>query len=172
MKWIGCMMIIAATSLGGIKLESSTKERIWILQDLSKMLLYLSGEIRYLKTPIINAMENIAGRMENRMIREFLIGTKEELESYTGEEARVIWNRNIDRAFLKTSLRKEDIEELKKFCGSVGYLDINLQLENIDCYSRMLQEKTEGLMKESREKCKVYRTLGVLSGIFVVIIML
>ena len=68
-------------------------------------------------------------------------------------------------------LTKEDKEEFARFGESLGYLDVEMQKNAMKLYLKELEQKIEYLQKEIPQKRKLYQSLGVMGGIFLLILL-
>ena len=69
------------------------------------------------------------------------------------------------------ALTKEDKEEFARFGESLGYLDVEMQKNAMKLYLKELEQKIEYLQKEIPQKRKLYQSLGVMGGIFLLILL-
>ena len=72
----------------------------------------------------------------------------------------------------RSPLRKEEIRIIKDFGIHLGTTDRETQLKNIDECVNEMEVCILNLKREKKEKCKLYKMLGVLSGVFISIILL
>ena len=82
-----------------------------------------------------------------------------------------IWNRCIKTELSAVSLNKKDKILLEGLGENLGFLDQKMQLTTIGHYMVNLEETMKEATEEVKEKVRLYQTLGVLFGIFVVIVM-
>ena len=66
----------------------------------------------------------------------------------------------------KSRLTKQELAELKQIGNSLGYL------ETWDLYLEQLEITIRQTRKETASKQKLYRSMGVMGGLFLVIILL
>ena len=69
-------------------------------------------------------------------------------------------------------LTKEDKAIFLSVGEKMGYLDKEMQLNTIQLFLTQLEQREEALYKMLPEKCRISRLIGVLSGIFIVILLL
>ena len=69
------------------------------------------------------------------------------------------------------AITKEDKEEFARFGESLGYLDVEMQKNAMKLYLKELEQKIEYLQKEIPQKRKLYQSLGVMGGIFLLILL-
>ena len=79
--------------------------------------------------------------------------------------------KEIKEQLKGTALTKEDKEEFARFGESLGYLDVEMQKNAMKLYLKELEQKIEYLQKEIPQKRKLYQSLGVMGGIFLLILL-
>ncbi|MBU5471487.1 stage III sporulation protein AB [Falcatimonas sp. MSJ-15] len=169
MKIIGSVLVIAFSTVAGFKLGNNYKERIAQLKMVKQFLILLRGEIRYHKTPIDEALKNILGRSGDKidiMLNTVLKGIKENDK----REFKEIWRDGIIELKNNSDLSREELNRLLDFGENIGFLDVESQISNIDLYLESLDEDIKSLTSKTDEKCKIYNVCGILTGIFIVLL--
>lgn len=77
-----------------------------------------------------------------------------------------IWSESLDE-WVCSPLKKEDFTLLKSIGNSLGTSDIEGQLSSLELFKEKAKMHFESAISERDKKSKLYRSLGVLSGIFV-----
>lgn len=75
---------------------------------------------------------------------------------------------SVDGSFLK----KEDTALIEEFFGALGMNDIHSEYERTLAYSELIKARYAEADAEYREQSKLYRSIGLLSGIFICIFFL
>lgn len=83
-----------------------------------------------------------------------------------------MWTESIDRCLIKSQLKNKDKEELKAIGMQMGYLDEQMQLGTIDLYLEQLSFVIQKTREELVMKKRLCNCLGVMGGIFLVIILI
>lgn len=170
LKLLGAILIVVSCTGIGASYSVDLKQHWGELRMLKQMLYMLRGEIKYTKSPLPEAFEHIAPRLPEPFSR-FLAETAEQMENLDGQSFPQLWQAQIDRCLSKTHLRKEEKEQLAALGEVLGYLDLDMQLSSIELYL----EQLELAIAQSREalatKQKLYQSLGVAGGIFLVILL-
>ena len=83
-----------------------------------------------------------------------------------------MWTESIDRCLIKSQLKNKDKEELKAIGKQMGYLDEQMQLGTIDLYLEQLSFVIQKTREELVMKKRLCNCLGVMGGIFLVIILI
>ena len=68
-------------------------------------------------------------------------------------------------------LVQEDLEQLAHLGEHLGYLDVDMQERTLGLYLEQLDISIEYLRTNQREKCRLYTSLGIMGGMFLVIVM-
>ena len=171
MKIIGCICVISSSAGMGLYFSAVLKSRIDELKELKKIILLLRGNIRYTNTPLPEAMESISKRYDG-CYSTFLSIVTEQLQNLSGATLADIWRTAADKGLKGFSLSKLDKESLLNFGSNLGYLDKDMQLGTIDLYIAQLETEIEEASRTAKEKSYLYKSLGILGGIFISIIML
>ena len=147
LKVLGLFTIFGVSSIWGFLKSSFLKKRADKLIDFLKGLDFLSERIR------IGACE----------IEELLkISFKEDLIVYKES------GFSIDADYLKN----EDISLISEFLSEIGMGDINSECERIKSYKTIIELQYSTAQNDCLNLCKLYKTLGVLIGVFICIFLL
>lgn len=72
----------------------------------------------------------------------------------------------------QSCLEKEDIALLTEFFNGLGVRDIVSEYERTKLYSQLIKRKADEADEKCAKLCKLYNTVGILSGIFLCIFFL
>ena len=171
LKMTGIIFIIAAGSMFGFSLSRDYTMRITNLKQVNKMLLLLKGEISYNNSGIGEAVIKISSQTDN-IIGRFLGYVSEAFAS--GENTfREAWDRGVDEFLKKQSkLKDKDLAVIRELGSNLGITDRETQVNNILNCMGVLETEIGELNETRGEKCKLYRTLGVMAGAFVAIVLI
>lgn len=171
LKMLGSVFVIASTSLFGYLMGRERINRLTQLKTLKKILVQLRGEIQYGYTPLPEAMRNLGERSET-IFSSFFFSVEKQLKNYEGNTFFSIWKKEIEEELKHTALNRQDKVKLISLGENLGYLDQDMQIKNIDLYLEGLEEEILVESSSQKEKIRLYQLLGVLSGVFVTIVML
>ncbi len=169
-KVLGSILVFTACSLIGYVLSKECAIRINDLRELQSILHVLENEIYYLSNTLSDAFGKIS-KSSDDSISLFFSETIKYLKAgeYTAFEA---WEKAIEENIKKTSLNKEDEGIIIEFGRLLGNSDIDGQLKNIELTLGQLkmQEKKAEEFRQKNEN--MYKSLGVLIGIAIVVMLL
>lgn len=171
LKITGCVLIITSSTGMGLMLGNEIKRRIEDLKSAKTIALLLRGDIRYAHTTLPEALENVAKRHEGRYTK-FLNKVSKELKSYQGVSFSQVWKKAMETELDKTALSKKDREDWLAFGEQLGYLDKDMQINHIDWYITQVEENMKEVTDDAKDKIKLYRSLGILFGILITILVI
>lgn len=160
-----------ATTMTGFRIGETYRARIGNLYTLKRMAQLFEGEIRYGNALLEEVFVSCARRLPEPFAT-FLSQIGQKLSVLPGVLLGDIWEREVKESLKQTCLTRQDKEELRLFGRQLGHLDIQMQQKVIKQYESVLDRELEELQGEAQKKQKLYRTLGVLSGLFVLILLL
>lgn len=171
MKIIGCILVIVSSASIGFFFSNEMKYRIDNLKELKKLILLLRGDIRYANTPLPEAIAAIT-RRQSGSYNDFFLYVSKKLGELSGQTFSEIWKEAVLLKLSDTSLTKKDKLQLAQLGENLGYLDKDMQMNTFDLFLSQLEEEIKDLSKTVKEKAYLYNTLGILAGVFIIIIMI
>lgn len=91
------------------------------------------------------------------------------MEESNSKEA---WEKAVDKAELTTNLKKEDITAIKTLGKMLGNTDVEGQVSQIELTSSFIDMQIKKAEDERRKNEKMYKTLGTVIGLAIVIILM
>lgn len=105
-------------------------------------------------------------------IHSGMANLKEKIRLHCGETSTLL-NQCFDEFPINyTVLKEQDTEILKDFFENLGMGDTKSEYERCQAYMNMISNKINDAKKEYLELNKLYKSMGVLSGIFICIFLL
>lgn len=170
MKIAGAMCLILGASGLGWHLASLWKRRLALLEALRQLVYFLKGEILYSHATLTEGLSQ-AGRKGGGAFGDLFLAAARRLELRDGTPFPQIWQEEAGK-LKNLPLAKEDWKKLEALGNSLGYLDISMQERTILLYLEQLDETIRFLKDHSRERCRLYMSLGVMGGLFLTIALL
>lgn len=171
LRTAGLALIVLACTALGAGMGRQLLERVCALKEMERLLSMLKGEIRYAATPLGDAFAQLSGRCGERY-RAFLAGLSRALNMRGGKGIAELFQECAEATLQKSGLTRADIEQLLQLGMRLGYLDCEMQVHAIELYQEELAADRAAAEADYREKAKVFRSLGFLGGLFLVILLL
>jgi stage III sporulation protein AB len=170
MRLIGAAAVVSGAAALGFFYAAQEKHRAQDLLELKKALLILSSEIEYMRTPLPAASVNIGKRSE-RWVGLLFERFGELLAENKGETAYQLWVQVIAEVKGKANLADEDWTVVEGFGKTLGYLDKQMQQNAISYVVDYIDEKAASLHLQADKNKKMYRSLGVIGGLLLAVVL-
>jgi len=170
-KLAGSVIVILSCTFLGFVLSNDCKRRPQQLRELQSLLQMFENQITYLSDVISEAFERIS-RVGCSETCIFFSKTVEILKKERAISASEAWELAVRQNIKKTSLNMEDEEIIAAFGKMLGSSDLEGQVKNIRLTLEHLKLQEEKAEESRRSNEKMYRSLGILGGIAVVIVLL
>ncbi len=157
-------------TLLGMLYAARLKSRIRELSGLERMAMLIRQEIAYGRLPLPDIFDRLGRRMEQPQA-DFLRSLGGEMKEHRDTCFSEIFSRKVDACLRTGNLRQEDLDSLKGMGAYLGYLDRDTQLHTLDMYLRDTEKKIRELSEQYPEKSRVCRTLGIMGGIFLAVLL-
>ncbi len=167
LKIIGLIIIFGSSVLTGLYFSNKSGFRIKDLTAMKKALAILKSEIEFAATPLPEAAMRISQQLSSPL-KELFADFSERLTDY--DSVYEPWELSLKAASRLTYFQKEDTDCLLSFGQTLGYLDRQMQLQNIELVISYIDEKIDELTAARRKNQRMYGSLGVLGGLMLVIL--
>ena len=164
--------MIVISGIGcGFAMSNELGRRKKMLEMILQMISLLRGEIRYGNKSLYDAFTGASGKMEGRY-REFFILTAQEMKKKTGASFSTIFRECAGRCLDLSCLSQEDRNRFYSLGDQLGYLGLDMQMKQLDRLEKETEYAIREFEKDFCEKRKLYRSMGILGGIFVAVLFL
>ena len=170
-KVCGAILVLIGTVGITYVMNGEMRTVLGLKRELIKMLQLLEGEIRHRNLNLPECFTAIADRL-SASVSGFLRGVAEELQQREGIPLSTVWRERAKSYFAQHPLCGKELEAFCKFGEEFGFRDQVMQREIIRQYQTHLEEEASEAMKKLREMTRIYNVLGILGGIFIVVILL
>lgn len=131
----------------------------------------IKGDMEYTGAPLPEVFAGIAERIREPYAA-WLKGTALELEMREESGFARIWNRCIDRHLKELGLKSEHSILLKELGTFLGQADRETFLHSMQIYLNKMDLEIEKLREGLASRKKIGGCLGVMSGLFLVVVLL
>lgn len=170
MKLIGaCMVMAGCMGLAQCRIGKDKKRRL-LLGNLQKLFVMLHSEIQFRNLTITEAFFQISRRIDPQLAA-FLTEIGEEWKQKRGESVGDIWKACVRRHFSESYLKKEDLAWLEEIGEGLGSFDRTEQVRHIELLLKYLEDELTACEGTVRESEKLYKTMGLLGGIFIIVLL-
>ena len=122
------------------------------------------------KTPLPDAFRKIGGKLREPL-RFFFQSVAKELEGEGRKLPEIVFQDQLG-CLGESAWNREDRAFLLELGKQLGCPDLSVQLQTLELFEEGLRELIKKASEDCREKAKIYRYLGALSGLFLVVLLL
>ncbi|RDW21955.1 stage III sporulation protein SpoIIIAB [Oceanobacillus chungangensis] len=170
MKWIGALLFIGTTTWMGFEWSNKLTQRPKHIRQLKNALQILEAEIIYSQLPLQDAFSSIAKQLPNPL-RTFF----DSLGKYMKDEYidfHILWEKQVNELIRISSLGTNEREILIQFGRTLGQHDFYQQQKYIQLTLTHLDRELEDARDEQYKYSKLAKSIGILCGIFIVLLLI
>lgn len=139
------------------------KNRVWELNKFQNSLVMFKSKLEFTYETINEVFMDISQVIYENKNNIFIDTLNNDKEIY------ISWNEAIDNS--KNNFTVEDKEIMKMFGKLLGKTDIKGQLSQIELTQRLIEKQIENAEFEKNKNSKLYKTIGIISGMAICIIL-
>ncbi|MBE5936325.1 MAG: hypothetical protein E7262_11200 [Lachnospiraceae bacterium] len=165
----GVMVVIIACYMLGELFYEQLRKRLINLKELHKVGRVFKANIRYTGEDIEEIMKNIYDRVGGE-IKEFIGEIITRIGIRESNDVNDLWKISVREKLESMFLSEDELLIINRFGDTLGIMDKEMQIENTELYLDELQIKIDDLEKDLKQKKKLYKTLSIATGIFIVLL--
>jgi stage III sporulation protein AB len=169
-KIVGCLLILAASTIGGFVFADGFRRRVKQLNELERALNQLQSEIEYTYTPLPEAMYNVATKSD-APINQIFIKASELLFTNQVDSVYDAFSACFKEVNVKLSLNAEDINIILDLSKSLGESNIEGHKKIFSLAKTNLKKRLSIAEEAMNKNVKMYRYLGFSLGAMLVIVL-
>ncbi len=170
-KLVGAVLVLVSAYAMGSVLALRVKEQEKWLKEIKTTMFLLLGELEYRQMPLPEALEMI-GKRHGGNLQTFFQVLSEELKKKEGFSLQEIWQQLAGPALKDSPLSKQQKEEFAELGLYFTETDRETRKNSMEFYLNRLEEDIVNIRETGGEKAYLCRTLGMLGGIFLLILVL
>lgn len=171
LKIIGSILILTTCSYIGFFFGKQYNARFEQIRKLRSSLKLLETEISYSMNPLPEALSKVGSRTTGP-VRTLYEHTSELLFKNLGLSMDEVWKIGLSKMAQDSSLKKEELDVLEDFGGGLGGSDRVEQLKNLHMVQEQLRVIESNAENDRNKYERMYKTLGVLAGAALVLILI
>lgn len=164
-KLIGSISIILACTGIGFMKSGEANQHLKELEELRKIFVLLRSELTYTKAPFSELFLRLSQKTEG-VFQVWLRHLAEHLETRREGTLEEIWSNSVMDCLRESRLNKKELDELCRIGNRLGYM------ETLELYLEQLAIAIENTREELKNKKKLYQSMGIMAGVFLVIVLL
>lgn len=168
-KLIAGALVVFASSMTGFSMARRYRDRPRHLRAMQSVLQGLATEISYGATPLPEAFAHL-GRTSQPPVADLFVTAAETL-SQPGSTANDAWQQGLEQLAASSALLKSDLTILSQLGNLLGLSDRQDQERHLLLTVQQLAREEVRAEEARQSNERMWRYLGVLSGILLVIVL-
>lgn len=169
-KLLGAILILMTTTWLGFQKARKYADRPKQIRQLRSALSLLKTEIGYGARPLVAACEQIGSRVSSP-ISHIFVTCRYNLEHMDGSSTFDCFKQAVDKEWSKTALSDAEKEIMLNFGRTLGASDREDQLQHLALAESNLKIEETKAREEQVQNEKMFKTIGILCGALIVILM-
>lgn len=167
---LACFVVLFGCGALGIVLSGKFKSRVIQLKELQNVMTQLEFDIDFLNITLDESFERISRNIESPL-KSVILYVSDRLKKNPGADMQRLWSRAISKYRYDLALSKEDTGILVDFAKTLGEGNREKEKNNIKLAQMRIKMALEQACTEADKNVKMYRGLGLLAGVFIVIVL-
>lgn len=164
-KYIILFLILMLSSSLGKILSKKYIHRLEELEEMKNSLNIFKNKIKFTYEPIPDIFEEIS-KTKVKNIGEIFERAREKMDNKT---ANLAWEESIEES--NNNLKEDDKNILKTLSKLLGQTDVEGQVSQIEITERFLDTQIKEAIDEKQKNEKLYKRLGTIIGLAIVIVL-
>ena len=164
----GSVLIMGSAAMWGVYMASRSYFRLKDLREMKRAFAVLISEISYSQSPLCEAASNVAQK-SSAPVKGIFTSLSKGLSGKVSVSN--LWSESVEHAQPDSYFQAEDLEIFKSFGKSLGYLDKEMQIRNIEMQIDYINQKSRELESTWEKSKKMYLSLGVLGGLLAIVLL-
>lgn len=165
---LGLTVLFGVCTGAGLLKSASFARRVRQLEGFAGALDAIATEIRYFSAPLEDIMAKFDTLPEYRELRVFGLCREAFLKE---RDFPAAWERALRQVKSELSLDAGDREVLAWFGRVLGTTDVEGQTANCTRYGELLRQRLTRAREDKAKRGRMYTSLGVLAGVFFVVVL-
>lgn len=166
LKYVVLLLAFFVTTFLGLAIANTYRNRVKDLKDIRNILNIIKTKIEYTYEPLPQIFSEIS-KTPNQGIATIFKTAKEKMQELSAGEAWIFALENSS-----TNMKKEDLDILKKLENLLGKTNVEGQISEIELIKNFIDVQIKKAEIEQNKNEKLYRNLGVIGGIAIVIVLI
>lgn len=171
LKLPGMILVVFSCAALGWNQSMAIENRLRQLREIEKLVHLMLGEMTYRKEALPEVLLNISKKAAPPF-DEFFREAAQQAGLYQGERFSDIFRKQAEKSLKKSNLTAKELEEFIQLGEYLGWLDMDMQRNTMTLYLEQLKGDILALSGEIPVRQKLCRSIGVMAGVFLAIILL
>ena len=168
LRYFFLLGIVAGSTSIGFILSKGYSERLDELNAFNTLINILQNTIKFTKLPLKDVFEQVGNITIKTKVKNIFTNCSQKLKETSLENA---WKSSIDEESYYLNMKDEDLEVIEALGSTLGKTDIEGQMSELDQFKERLNFQIKQAEEAKRKNSKMFKSLGTIIGLVIVIIL-
>lgn len=168
LKATGVILVVVSCSMIGFEFAARLKKRSKNLENIKKGIVNMERDMQFFKQPLHEVFKK-AGENVSKEAGKLFLNVAEKLKKDSCN-AETVWKNEVEQMRDELCFSKEEATKIKNIFSGLGKTDSLSQKKIMVSSIENMQTIIDECNKTCEKNIKVYKGLGVLSGLLVALI--
>lgn len=168
MRVVGGVVFLLGTVGLGIYQVTDYELAIAIRKQVYEMIRYLIAQIQVEHASIPDSICKVSARLSG-VFGDILQNIQKQYMENEGKPLFTIWQEEMGN--VQEYLNDEDTKLLLQLFDQTGFYDTRTQLKKLQMTLDIFEEEIKELETQREKRCRLYQSMGLMIGIFVIILL-
>ena len=170
LKIAGCFLVIYASFMIGHAVGQYHGRMVRELEEILLFIRIIRGQIAYAGTELPELMADSADRL-NGTVKIWVSDMASQLENTGDRSFFDRWDRSMVILRDLSALKSDMLDDVDRLGRILGDMDVEAQLSRMELVENILKDRYEREKSRDSGICRLSNSLGILGGVFVVIML-
>jgi stage III sporulation protein AB len=171
MRFVGIALLSCVCAAIGLQKFVAYRRRLDIILEVERFLIYMKSELTYARNPMPEVFQKAADKHFPHL-NGWIQAMAEGLSMSSRKTFAVIWRETAEIHMDKALKEDAVVQSFFHLGEEIGGRDLAGQIQNLELFLRELGQTLQALKEELPVKRKLYLSLGVMSGLFVAVLLI
>lgn len=167
-RYMFLISILACSTSIGFLLSKRYVDRLNELTDLYVLINILQNKIKFTQLPLKETFEQIGNVSLKTNVKNIFLQCSSTLKNTDLDNS---WKDALKKETSFLNLKKDDIETINTLGSILGKSDVEGQMNEINEFKERLNIQIKQAEEEKRKNSKMFKSLGTIVGLVIVIIL-
>jgi stage III sporulation protein AB len=169
-KSAGCLMVILSGILAGFYASGELKRQINLIEDVLVVMEIMDNHTMYSKKTFLECFRYLKNKSDG-VCKQWTCAIYNDLLSGNGKNFVQVWQSRLT-ILKQNGLKGEELDVINEFGSNLANSDRKMLIRMHEIYIERLRHIHDKLQAEYAKKSGMYRSLGIMAGLLIAVILI
>lgn len=137
---------------------------------LRHIIYMLKGELKYTNAPLGEIFQRLSTRVKDPY-RKWFRNMEKQIQKRNESDFQIIWEKGVDTCLSDIHLKTEHKRQITEIGECIGQMDQESECKNLELHLENLNQEINKMRNEIAGRKRIGNCIGIMSGLFLVILL-